>query len=383
MPKNKSSEFTEDDRRFMAAALTAGRKGLGCVEPNPMVGCVIVKNRRIVATGWHRKFGGPHAEIDALRQVRSKAAGATVYVTLEPCCHVGKTGPCSGALIEAKVGRVVIACRDPFPKVSGGGIKALGRAGIAVETGLMQSEAEALIAPFRMLVKERRPYVIAKWAQSLDGKIATRSGDSKWISNAKSRRIVHELRGRVDGIIVGLRTVRLDDPMLTARDVRPKRIAKRIVFDSRLQLSLKSKLVQTANAYPTMLMTTHAAKRANRTRCESLKKKGITVLACASKAERVSPTSALRHFSKMNMTNVLVEGGGSLIGSFNDAGFIDEAHVFTAPILVGGDGPTGCDGEGKNKVRDAVRGDIVKRKLIDGDQYAVIRFANRKSRMRQ
>ncbi len=383
MPKNNSKPNTDDDRRFMAVALSAANKGLGRVEPNPMVGCVIVKSGRILATGWHRKFGGPHAEIDALKQVGSSAKGATVYVTLEPCCHVGKTGPCTEALINARVARVVVGCRDPFPKVSGGGIKALRHAGIATETGLMQAEAEAIIAPFHTLVEQCRPFVIAKWAQSLDGKIATSSGDSKWISNARSRRIVHQLRGRVDGIIVGMRTVRLDDPMLTARDVRPKRVATRIVFDSRLRLPLKSKLVQSADDYPTLLMTTHATLRANRARCKSLEKNGVAVVACASKQGRVSPASALRQLSKMNMTNVLVEGGGALIGSFHDAGLIDEAHVFTAPLLVGGDGPTGCIGNGKNKVRDAVRGRVVKQKFIDDDQYTVVRFANPKRRMRQ
>ncbi|GJM26043.1 MAG: riboflavin biosynthesis protein RibD [Phycisphaerae bacterium] len=363
----------------MAMALSAAVKGLGRVEPNPMVGCVIVKNGKVVATGWHHKFGGPHAEIDALNKAGAKAVGATVYVTLEPCCFFGKTGPCSAALIEAKVKRVVVGCRDPFPKVSGGGLKALRKAGIQTESSLMQAESEAIIAPFRMLIEQHRPYVIAKWAQSLDGKIATAAGDSKWISGPKARKIVHQLRGRVDAIIVGARTARLDNPLLTARGIRPKRVATRIVFDSQLQISLKSKLIQSADDFPTMVMTTRAAIRSNVKRCETLERKGARIVCCNSKNGQVGPASALKHLAKMGMTNVLVEGGGTLIGSFSDAGLIDEAHVFTAPIVLGGDGPTGCDGTGKRKVRDAARGTVVKHRFIDGDQFSVVRFANPKS----
>lgn len=358
----------------MAIALAAAKKGLGRVEPNPMVGCVIVKNGKIIATGWHRRFGGPHAEIDALQKAGSKAAGTTAYVTLEPCCHVGKTGPCTSALIDARVGRVVVGCRDPFPSVSGGGFEALRKAGIPTESGLMRSEAEELIAPFRMLVQQDRPFVLAKWAQSLDGKIATSTGDSKWISGAKAREIVHQLRGRVDAIIVGARTARLDDPLLTARGIRPKRIATRIVFDSRLNVPLKSKLVQTAGEFPTMIMTTKSALRSKANRCQSLERKGVRIVACGSKSGSVSLASALKHLAEMGMTNVLLEGGGSLVGSFFDCGFVDEAHVFTAPTVLGGGGPTGCAGKGTRKVRDAVRGKVIKQRFIDGDQYSVVRF---------
>lgn len=358
----------------MAIALSAAKKGLGRVEPNPMVGCVIVQQGKVLATGWHRQFGGPHAEIDALKKAGAKAAGATVYVTLEPCCHVGKTGPCTAALIEAKVGRVVVGCRDPFPKVSGGGFKALRKAGIQTDFGLMQNEANAIIEPFRTLVQRHRPYVIAKWAQSLDGKIATTTGDSKWISGEKARKIVHQIRSRVDAIIVGARTARLDDPMLTARGIRPRRIATRIVFDSRLTIPLKSNLVQTASEFPTMIMTTAAAVRSNAKRCQTLERKGVRIVVCASKSARVSPASALKKLADMGKTNVLLEGGGTLIGAFVDAGLVDEAHVFTAPIILGGDGPTPCAGKGKRNVRDAARGTVVKHRFIDGDQYSVVRF---------
>ncbi|HNO76647.1 MAG TPA: bifunctional diaminohydroxyphosphoribosylaminopyrimidine deaminase/5-amino-6-(5-phosphoribosylamino)uracil reductase RibD [Phycisphaerae bacterium] len=379
MPTSKHNPFNEDDRRFMALACTAALKGLGRVEPNPMVGCVIVKNGKLIATGWHRKFGGPHAEVNAIKQAGSKAAGATVYVTLEPCCHVGKTGPCSEALIEAKVARVVVGCRDPFPRVAGGGFKALRQNGIQTDVGLLEEVATEIIAPFRTLVEKRRPYVIAKWAQSLDGKIATASGDSKWISGEKARRIVHQLRGRMDAIVVGSRTVRLDDPMLTARGVRPRRIATRVVFDSGLNISPKSKLVQTAGEFPTVIMTTSQATRANSKRCEALKRKGVQIVTCRTRTGKVSPESALSHLAKCGMTNVLLEGGGALIGAFFDRGLVDESHVFTAPIVLGGDGPSGCDGAGHCYVREAVRGTVIKHRFMDGDQYSVVRFTNPKS----
>ena len=223
------------DSRMMLRALELARRGEGIVEPNPMVGCVVVQGEEIVGEGWHQRFGGPHAEIEALRAAGAKATGATLYVTLEPCCHHGQTPPCSDAVIQAGIGRVVAAMRDPFPKVAGGGIQQLMSAGIDVEVGLHEQEARELNAPYLKLLATGRPWVIAKWAMTLDGKLATKTGDSKWISGEASRRVVHELRGRVDAIVVGRRTAALDDPLLTARLEKgsPPRIATRIVLDSR------------------------------------------------------------------------------------------------------------------------------------------------------
>ncbi|NOX59046.1 MAG: bifunctional diaminohydroxyphosphoribosylaminopyrimidine deaminase/5-amino-6-(5-phosphoribosylamino)uracil reductase RibD [Planctomycetes bacterium] len=363
----------------MAKALVLAQKGRGRVEPNPMVGCVIVREGRLVAGGYHRKFGGPHAEIDALKKAGKQAAGATAYVTLEPCCHVGKTPPCTTALIKAGVKRVIAAHRDPFPKVAGGGFSALRNAGIETLHGLMQFEAEQLNAPYLCLLLRRRPFVIAKWAQSLDGKIATGAGDSKWITGPDARKRVHELRGYVDGVIVGARTVEMDDPQLTARDVRPRRIAQRIVFDSQLRISEKSIVVRFAKDVPTIVMTTIEAGRRRLSKTSRLQKLGVRVVACRSKQGRVSPADALRRLGAMGMTNVLLEGGGQLIGSFADAGLIDEAHVFTAPLIIGGDGVSACCGKGISLMRNAVRGRVLAHANIEGDQFVVVRFWNPKS----
>src|SRR5262245_56892479 len=205
------------DSHWMLRALDLARRGQGFVEPNPMVGCVIVRDGQVVGEGWHQRFGGEHAEIEALVAAGKQAAGGTRYVTLEPCCHYGKTPPCTEAIIPAGIKRVVAAMRDPYPKVAGGGVRQLEGAGIAVEVGLHEAEARELNAPYLKLLQAGRPWVIAKWAMTLDGKIATRSGYSQWISSDASRAIAHELRGRVDAILIGRRTAQIDDPLLTAR----------------------------------------------------------------------------------------------------------------------------------------------------------------------
>src|SRR5262249_49286375 len=230
------------DSEWMRRALELAERGRGYVEPNPLVGAVIVRDDRPVGEGWHQRFGEAHAEVNALAAAGEAARGATLYVTLEPCCHHGKTPPCTDAIIAAGIARVICAQRDPFPKVSGGGIAAPEAAGIAVEVGAMTDAAQRLNAPYLKLLHTGKPWVIAKWAISLDGKIATANGDSKWISGEASRAIVHQLRGRMDAIIVGHRTAELDDPLLTARPAGA-RTATRIVVDSRATLSPNSQLV--------------------------------------------------------------------------------------------------------------------------------------------
>jgi diaminohydroxyphosphoribosylaminopyrimidine deaminase/5-amino-6-(5-phosphoribosylamino)uracil reductase len=212
------------DSQMMSRAVELARRGEGFVEPNPMVGCVIVKDGEVVGEGWHQQFGGPHAEVHALQAAGERAKGATIYVTLEPCCHQGKTPPCTEAIIAAGIQRVVTALRDPFPKVAGGGLKRLVAAGIDVELGLGETEVQQLNAPYLKLVMAGRPWIIAKWAMTLDGKIATRSGYTKWISGEASRQVAHQLRGRVDAIMVGRQTAQLDDPMpLLAHPAVPRR----------------------------------------------------------------------------------------------------------------------------------------------------------------
>ncbi|RMF74303.1 MAG: bifunctional diaminohydroxyphosphoribosylaminopyrimidine deaminase/5-amino-6-(5-phosphoribosylamino)uracil reductase RibD, partial [Planctomycetota bacterium] len=247
----------------MRIALRTARRGLGRVEPNPPVGCVLVRGGRELARGFHRYFGGPHAEVDALRRA-GNARGATAYVTLEPCCYHGKTPPCTQALIAAGIRRVVAAVRDPNPRVSGRGLALLRRAGLQVDVGVLADEAEALIAPFRKLTKTGRPWVIAKWAQSLDGRIATRTGDSRWISDVAARTHAHRTRARVDAIIIGARTAGIDDPLLTARLARPRRVAARVVLDPNLRTPTNGRLVRTAGNFPTWICCDASASKRRR-----------------------------------------------------------------------------------------------------------------------
>jgi diaminohydroxyphosphoribosylaminopyrimidine deaminase / 5-amino-6-(5-phosphoribosylamino)uracil reductase len=356
----------ELDRRWMDRALELAVRGQGAVEPNPLVGCVIARGDRLVGEGWHTRFGGPHAEIEALRAAGAAAAGATLYVTLEPCCHHGKTPPCTDAVIRAAVGRVVVAQRDPFPPVAGRGLAQLREAGIPVDLGLFEREALALNAPYLKLIRTGRPWVLAKWAMTLDGKLATRTGHSRWISNPASRSCVHRLRGRVDAILVGRRTAELDDPLLTARPPGP-RVATRIVVDSLARLALDSQLVRTAREVPVLVA---AGPQAGAQACRRLQEAGCEVWTSAADDANERLQDLLDELGRRRMTNVLVEGGGQLLGSLLDGGEIDEVHVFLAAKLAGGrDAPTPMGGAGVEQMSLAwqMPSPIVER--LDDDVY--------------
>jgi diaminohydroxyphosphoribosylaminopyrimidine deaminase/5-amino-6-(5-phosphoribosylamino)uracil reductase len=354
------------DLWHMRRALELAAQGQGAVEPNPMVGCVIARGAEILGEGWHRRFGGPHAEIEALKLARERARGATLYVTLEPCCHHGKTPPCTSAVLAAGVARVVAALADPFPQVAGGGLAKLRAAGIEVEVGVLEREARNLNAPYLKLLATGRPWVIAKWAMTLDGKIATRTGDSRWISCKASRHVTHQLRGRVDAIIVGRGTAAADDPMLTARPPGP-RSAMRIVVDSRASLSLESQLVRTACETPVLVAVSSDATTAD---CRRLQDAACTVFYCAGKTPRDRLESLLDELGKRRMTNVLVEGGGRLLGSLFDGGLIDEVHVFIAPKLAGGEAAPGpIAGCGVDVIASAMALEDVDVEQLGGDVY--------------
>ncbi len=271
----------------MQRALALAAAGQGFVEPNPMVGCVIARGAEIVGEGRHRRFGGDHAEVEALRLVGPRAAGATLYVTLEPCCHFGKTPPCTGAILAAGVRRVVAAMSDPFPQVAGGGAAELRAAGVEVELGLLEDDARRLNAPYLKLIQRGRPWVIAKWAMTLDGKIATRTGASRWISGAQSRRAVHALRGRMDAIVVGRETALHDDPLLTARPPGP-RTPLRIVLDTRASLRNDSQLVRTAHESPVLIAAGSEASAAD---CRRLARPAAR---CSSRRARPTPRGSSR-----------------------------------------------------------------------------------------
>ncbi len=326
---------------WMRKALALAASGRGYVEPNPMVGAVVVREGQLVGEGWHQRCGGPHAEVHALAAAGAAARGATLYVTLEPCCHHGKTPPCTDAFLRAGVARVVVAMLDPFPAVSGKGVEQLRAAGVAVEVGLCEAEARRLNAPYLTLLNHGRPYVIAKWAMSLDGKIATRTGDSKWISGEESRRRVHELRGRMDAIIVGIGTVMADDPLLTARPPGP-RVATRVVLDSQGRLPADCPLARTVGEAPLLVATGGARAPA-----------GETVVLPVENG-RVSVAALLAELGRRRMTNVLVEGGAAVLGSFVDADLVDEFQVYVAPRVIGGSG-VAVGGVGAAKIAEALR----------------------------
>jgi diaminohydroxyphosphoribosylaminopyrimidine deaminase/5-amino-6-(5-phosphoribosylamino)uracil reductase len=334
--------FSDADTRFMQRAIELSRLGEGLVEPNPLVGAVIAQGNQSVGEGWHTRFGGPHAEVEALRAAGDKAAGGTLYVTLEPCCHHGKTPPCTDAIIAAGIRRVVAAMQDPFAKVSGDGIRQLRSAGIEVEVGFNEQAARQLNAPYLKLLTTGRPWVIAKWAMTLDGRIATRGGYSKWISGEASREVVHKLRGRVDAILIGRRTAQLDDPLLTARPQQTtdergpvvRRIATRIVCDSLARLSSHSQFVKAASHVPTLVA---CGPDAPEKEMQRLADAGVEVLPFAAATQFERTLQLLDELGRRRMTNVLVEGGSRLLGSLLDARQIDEVHIFIAPKLFGGE----------------------------------------------
>ncbi len=356
----------ELDLWHMRRALDLAASGQGFVEPNPMVGCVIARGAEIIGEGWHRRFGGDHAEVDALRLAGSRAAGATLYVSLEPCCHFGKTPPCTGAIVAAGIGRVVAALADPFPQVAGGGTAALRAAGVAVEVGLLADQARRLNAPYLKLLQRGRPWIIAKWAMTLDGKIATRNAQSQWISGPRSRQIVHALRGRMDAIVVGRETAARDDPLLTARPPGP-RTATRVVLDTRAALPSQSQLVRTAGEAPLLVAVGSEAPPAD---CQRLRQAGCEVLVCPGASPAARLDALLAELGRRQMTNVLVEGGGRVLGSLLDARQIDEVHVFIAPKLIGGGAaPSPIAGQGVAELASALALDELFVESLDGDVY--------------
>jgi diaminohydroxyphosphoribosylaminopyrimidine deaminase/5-amino-6-(5-phosphoribosylamino)uracil reductase len=350
----------------MRRALELAERGRGYVEPNPLVGAVVVSDGQVVGEGWHQRYGEAHAEVHALAAAREAAQGATLYVTLEPCCHHGKTPPCTDAVIRAGIRRVVAALPDPFPAVAGKGAELLRQAGVTVEFGVGEAEARRLNAPYLKLLATGRPWVHAKWAMTLDGKIATRSGDSRWISNESSRRRVHELRARMDAIIAGIGTVIADNPQLTARPPGP-RIPARIVLDSQGRIHGDAILVQTARITPTIIAAT---ERMPQTKRAVLEAHGCEVLMFPDDRGRVSVDALLAELGRRRFTNVLVEGGSGVLGAFLDASAIDEFHVFIAPRLVGGaTAISAIGGEGVQHMTDALRLAEWTHEGIDGDLY--------------
>jgi diaminohydroxyphosphoribosylaminopyrimidine deaminase / 5-amino-6-(5-phosphoribosylamino)uracil reductase len=323
---------TPFDTACMQRALELARRGEGRVEPNPMVGAVVASAAgEIVGEGWHDCFGGPHAEVAALAAAGEAARGGTLCVTLEPCCHHGKTPPCTDGIVAAGIRRVVVAAGDPFPDVAGGGVAALRQAGLDVEVGLCEQEGVRLTTAFRRLVTQGRPWVIAKWAASLDGWLAAPAGEDRWISSPESLALVHTLRGRVDAIMVGIGTALADDPLLTARPMGPRR-AVRVVIDSTARLPLASRLVQTAREWPLIVAVGPAAEPA---RIVALEAAGCEVwrAPAADPGDRLE--ALLRELGARRLTNLLVEGGAEVFRTLFARGLVDEIWAFTAAKVFG------------------------------------------------
>jgi diaminohydroxyphosphoribosylaminopyrimidine deaminase/5-amino-6-(5-phosphoribosylamino)uracil reductase len=323
---------TDDDRRYMRRALTLARRGLGNTSPNPAVGAVVVKGGRIVGEGYHRRAGTPHAEIHALAAAGARARGATLYVTLEPCAHHGRTGPCCVEVAAAGVRRVVVASADPNPQVAGEGLTYLRRRRIAVETGVERAAADELNEDFFVYISQRRPFVTWKGAMSLDGRIATRTGASQWITGDAARRAGHRLRRRADAILVGRGTVAADDPTLTDRSPGRPRHPLRVVVASRLRLPLGCKVFQDQATLPTVVYTTAAAPAKRRRELESAEVEVVV----AGRGKRVNPRLLLADLTRREVMHLLIEGGGEVAASFLEAGLVDRVTLFVAPLLIGG-----------------------------------------------
>lgn len=354
-----------EDERWMDAALNFAKNGRP--SPNPHVGAVVVKDGEIVASAHHERAGTDHAEVAALRAAGAKAKGASLYVTLEPCNHHGRTPPCTDAIIASGVKRVIIGTRDPNPHVEGDGASRLRAAGIEVVLGVREEKAQAWIAPWSKHITLGLPYVSLKLALSLDGRIATRTGESKWVTGPEARAKVHLLRARNDGIAIGIGTALADDPRLTVRDA-PGASPTRIVFDTKLRLPLASRLVQTAGEVPTLVLCGVDAPVEPE---EQLAANGVEAIRCPVSAEgRLDVLAALRSLAQRGIVSLMVEGGAELAGSLLAGRFADELHVFVAPILLGPRGRAGAvDWAGPDTPQKAPRIATPAWELVGSDAY--------------
>jgi len=374
--QNRQTSVEEHHEKYMRLALQLARRALGDTSPNPVVGAVIVQQGRIVGRGYHRQAGLAHAEVEALRRAGHKARGATLYVTLEPCNHVGRTPPCCDAVVDARIRRVVIAMKDPNPLTNGRGIARLRRAGIRVVTGVLEEDAERLNAPFAKTITTRMPWVVAKIAMSLDGKIATTTGESRWISSNASRRLAHQLRRQADAIVVGVNTVLRDDPLLTvrlpakmterqARAARPGRPIK-VIVDSHLRTPLSSRCFTTASPAPAIMAATPHAPARKRAQ---FKRRGIEVITLPPRHGRVPLTRLfLELVRRYQITSILIEGGGELIASALEERLVDRLVWSVAPIVIGGrSSPSAVGGKGIRHLAQAMRLGQMTVQHLDGD----------------
>ncbi|HWI22704.1 MAG TPA: bifunctional diaminohydroxyphosphoribosylaminopyrimidine deaminase/5-amino-6-(5-phosphoribosylamino)uracil reductase RibD [Baekduia sp.] len=361
-------QHIDTDHVHLSRALELARNGEGRVSPNPMVGAVIVADGKVIGEGWHNDYGGPHAEVNALAAANgADVRGATMYVSLEPCCHQGRTPPCTKAIIEAGIARVVVASDDPTEKAAGRGLGILRDEGIEVDvaTGELAAEARLLNQAFRKHARTGRPWVLFKSAMTLDGKVATRAGDSQWISSEESRELAHHWRAKVDAVVVGIGTALADDPQLTARIANVHRQPRRVVFDSTARIPLDSKLLSSADEIPVSVVVSRAA---HRTETDALQAAGVDVIVATGENEPARIRSALDQLGERGVHSILLEGGPHLAGAFLDASEIDELRLFIAPMLLGGAAARDpLEGEGVERIEDALRSLEMKCEPVAGD----------------
>lgn len=358
-----------DHKEYMRRAIELAKCGLGHTNPNPLVGAVIVKDGRIIGEGYHARYGELHAERNAIASLKESAKGATIYVTLEPCCHYGKTPPCTEAIIEHGISKVVIGSRDPNPKVAGKGVKILRAAGIEVIEDFMREECDQLNPVFFHYIQTNIPYVVLKYAMTADGKIATKTGESKWITGESSRQYVQKLRSRYMGIMVGIGTVLADDPMLNAR-MEGARQPIRIICDSHLRISLDSKICQTAAEYKTIVACALEEKEwVQSEKKRMLEKMGVEIINIPSDSEKHLDLKVLmRILGEKKIDSILIEGGGCFNDSAMRAGIVKEVKAFVAPKIFGGkDGVSPVSGEGIEKIDDVRKMTLKKVTQIEED----------------
>ncbi len=351
---------TDTDRLHLARAIELAGRGVGAVKPNPVVGAVIARDGEVLGEGWHERFGAAHAEVNAIEACgMADLAGATLYVSLEPCCHEGKTPPCTEAIVQAGIGRVVVGSDDPTEKAAGRGLGIMRDEGIEVviADGELATRARLLNQAFRKHARTGRPWVLFKSAMTLDGKVATRAGDSQWISGEASRELAHRWRASVDAVVVGIGTALADDPQLTARPdgtpACPSEQPRRVVFDSLARLPSDSRLLVAAAEIPLTVVVSRAAARAD---TDAIEAAGVQVVVATGENEPARVRSALDQLGQLGVASLLLEGGPHLAGAFLDAGEIDEIRLFLAPLLFGGrTARDPLEGEGVERIADAVR----------------------------
>lgn len=344
-----------DDRYFMSRAIELAKNGIGATKTNPLVGCGIVRNEKIIGEGYHKVFGSCHAEVNAINDAKAKGEnldGATLYVNLEPCSHYGKTPPCADRIIEEKIKRVVIGNCDPFEKVSGRGIERLRNAGIEVEVGVLKEECEKLNERYFTYIKNNRPFVVLKSGMTIDGKIATRTYESQWITSEESRKFSHELRGMCDAIMVGINTVLKDDPTLNVRAGRYSHSPARIIVDSRLRISPSAKVLSKDLENIAIIATT---ENCDREKFENLSKmENVNVIIVREKDGMVDLRDLMEKLKTFNISSILLEGGGSLNASMLREKLVDKFYFFIAPKIIGSDGISAIGSMGIEKLNEAI-----------------------------